>query len=224
MQPKKVLLSWSGGKDSALSLFELNRLEAKQFEVTSLLTTITEGYDRISMHGVRKELLREQADSLGLRVEEIWIPEKATNEDYEAKLAEAIIKFKKLGVTYVVFGDLFLQDIREYREKLLQKLGVSSLFPIWGKDTSSLANFFIDSGFKAIVCCTNPKVLGLEYCGREFDKSFLAEIPRSVDPCGENGEFHTFVYDGPIFKEKINVKIEDVVTRDGFCFADILPA
>src|SRR5487761_585261 len=224
MQLEKVLLSWSGGKDSALSLFSMSRSRKKQFEIAALLTTLTEGYDRISMHGIRKELLQMQSRSLGIPVEEVWIPKNATNEVYEARPSEAIRKYANQNVSSVVFGDLFLRDIREYREKFLQKLGVKCIFPIWGEDTTALAKFFIDSGFKAIICCVNPNLVGKEYCGREFDKSFLSEIPESVDPCGENGEFHTFVYHGPIFKEKVEAKVGDVVNRDGFYFADILPA
>ena len=220
---EKVIVSWSGGKDSVLSIFSLSGSK-KQFEISALLTTLTEGYDRISMHGVRRELLQRQSRSLQIPLEEVWIPKNATNEVYEARMSEAIRKYASQNVSSVVFGDLFLRDIREYREKFLQKLGVKCIFPIWGKDTIAVANFFVDSGFKAIICCVNPKLLGKEYCGREFDKSFLSEIPESVDPCGENGEFHTFVYHGPIFKEKVEVKVGDVVNRDGFYFADILPA
>ena len=219
---EKVIVSWSGGKDSVLSLFGMSSSK-KQFEISALLTTLTEGYDRISMHGVRRELLQRQSSSLRIPLEEVWIPKNATNEIYEARMSEAVSKYASQNVSSVAFGDLFLRDIREYRENFLRRLGVKCIFPIWGKDTGALANFFIDSGFKAIICCVNPKLLGKEYCGREFDKSFLSEIPGSVDPCGENGEFHTFVYHGPIFKEKVEVKVGDVVNRDGFFFADILP-
>jgi len=218
-QLDKVLVSWSGGKDSALSLFAVK--ESRKLEVVALLTTLTEGYERISMHGVRKELLQSQSRSLRIPVSEVWIPKNATNDVYEAKMAAVI---RSSNVSSVVFGDLFLQGIREYRENFLRRIGARCIFPIWGKNTRALANFFLDSGFKAIICCVDPKLLAKEYCGREFDKSFLSDIPDSVDPCGENGEFHTFVYDGPIFTEKIGVKVGDVVNRDGFYFADILPS
>jgi uncharacterized protein (TIGR00290 family) len=221
---EKVLVSWSGGKDSALSLFTLINQKRKLFEIVALLTTLTEGYERISMHGVRKELLQSQSRSLRIPIEEVWIPKLATNEEYEAKMTAAIRNYTNRNVSSVVFGDLFLRDVREYREIFLNRLGVKCIFPIWGKDTKALANFFVNSGFKAITCCVNPKLLTKEFCGREFDLSFLSEIPNSVDPCGENGEFHTFVYDGPIFREKIGVKVVDVVNRDGFYFADLLPS
>src|SRR5208283_2056446 len=223
-QMDKALLSWSGGKDSALSLFTMIRSEKRQFEVVALLTTLAEGYERISMHGVRKELLQSQSRSLQIPISEVWIPKNATNDVYEDRMATAIHSYVNRNVSSIVFGDLFLRDIREYRENFLRPLGVKCIFPIWGRDTTALANFFIDSGFEAIICCVDPKLLPKEYCGREFDKSFLSEIPDTVDPCGENEEFHTFVYDGPIFKEKIGVKVAGVVSRDGFYFADILPS
>jgi uncharacterized protein (TIGR00290 family) len=175
------------------------------------------------MHGVRKELLQSQSRSLQIPIEEVWVPKNATNEVYEARMAAALCDYtKNRSVSSIVFGDLFLRDIREYRERLLEKLGMKCIFPIWGKDTTALASFFIDSGFKAIICCVNSRLLGKEYCGREFDKSFLSDIRPDIDPCGENGEFHTFVYDGPIFKERIDIKVGDVVDRDGFYFADIV--
>ncbi len=199
-------------------------MKRKQFEISALLTTLTQDYDRISMHGVRRELLQRQSMALHIPIEEVWIPKDATNEIYETKMSETIRKFANQGVSSIVFGDLFLSDIREYREKFCRMIGIKCIFPIWGEDTTALANFFVKSGFKAIICCVNPNFLGREFCGREFDDSFLSEIPRTVDPCGENEEFHTFVYDGPIFKEKIEIKVGEIVNRDGFFFADILPA
>ncbi|MGI0080019.1 MAG: hypothetical protein ACRECH_10385, partial [Nitrososphaerales archaeon] len=191
---ERVLVSWSGGKDSALSVLELSRSPKEEFEIAAILTTLTEGYDRVSMHGVRRELLERQSRSLGIPLEEVWIPKNASNNVYESKMGEVIEKYGKRHVSSVAFGDLFLQGIREYREKFIQKFGAKCIFPIWGRNTGDLADFFIDSGFKAIICCVNPKLLGKEYCGREFNKSFLSELPKTVDPCGENGEFHTFVY------------------------------
>ncbi len=218
---ERIILSWSGGKDSALSLHELKSLMGHRFDVTGILTTLTEGYDRISMHGVRRQLLEAQSRSLGIPLQEVWIPPNASNEIYEERMAEALKKCAVEGVSRVAFGDLFLQDIRQYREKFFDNLGIECLFPIWGKDTKKLAEYFVDSGFKAIVCCVDPRKLGKEYCGREYDRSFLSELPKSVDKCGENGEFHTFVYDGPVFEERINVKVGETVERSGFCFTDI---
>jgi uncharacterized protein (TIGR00290 family) len=222
----KVLLSWSGGKDSALSLHELRRKSfagEERLEILGLLTTLTEGYDRISMHGVRRELLNRQSASLGLPVAEAWIPQGATNRSYEERMEQAVRRYPHLRG--VVFGDLFLRDIRQYREAFLGRLGLECFFPIWGRETRELAHYFIESGFRAVVCCVDPKRMdGGRFCGREYDKAFLRDLPGGVDPCGENGEFHTFVYDGPIFKEAIRVAVGEVVLRDSFYFADILPA
>ncbi|MHB8568352.1 MAG: Dph6-related ATP pyrophosphatase [Nitrososphaerales archaeon] len=214
------MLSWSGGKDSALCLFEASR--SRELQISCLLTTVTQDYDRISMHGVRRDLLVKQSLSIGLPLIEVGIPKYSTNEIYESKMSEKLLSLEQEGVSVVLFGDLFLQDIRNYRENLVGKLGLRCAFPLWGRDTTKLARGFIDSGFRAIICCVDPKKLGKEFCGRQFDSSFLVEIPDNVDPSGENGEFHTFVYDGPIFAQKIEVKVGEVVERDGFYFADIL--
>ncbi len=193
-------------------------------EIKALLTTLTKDYNRISMHGVRRELLFAQARSLGIPLEEIWIPSKATNEICEAQTIKSITKWRESeNLSSIVFGDLFLEDIRIYREKFLRTLGLECIFPLWGKDTRELAKFFVESGFEAIICTVDPKKLDPSFCGREFDSEFLSEIPSTADPCGENGEFHTFVFDGPIFKEKLDVKVGQVVSRDGFYFADIFP-
>jgi uncharacterized protein (TIGR00290 family) len=223
LKRQSALLSWSGGKDSALCLYEL-MCNKKYFdlEIKALITTLTKEYDRISMHGVRRELLIAQSRSLGIPVEEVWIPNKASNETYEAQMIKSIAKWKdEKGVKIAAFGDLFLEDIQAYRERFLGIIGVGAIFPIWGRNTKKLSKSFIESGFKAIICTVDPKKLDRIFCGREYDERLLSEIPESVDPCGENGEFHTFVYDGPIFKKKIDVKIGEVVERDGFCFADI---
>ena len=218
-----VILSWSGGKDSSLALKE--SLGNSGVKVRGLLSTVTKDYDRISMHGVRRVLLQEQASSLGLPLFEVFIPKNATNEIYERETKAALSQvMTEYSISAVVFGDIFLQDIREYREKLVSTLRIGCLFPIWGRNTKELANEFIDSGFRAILCTIDPKKMGPEFCGREFDRKLLSDLPSKVDPCGENGEFHTFVYDGPIFRKPINITRGEVVQRDGFYFADIIPS
>jgi uncharacterized protein (TIGR00290 family) len=225
-QKKKALLSWSGGKDSSLCLYELvqNEKYNSNIQVNALLTTLTSDYDRISMHGVRRELLLAQSKSLGLPIEEVWIPSKASNEIYQKQMINSINKWseKNENASTIIFGDLFVEDIRAYREEFLGGIGFECVFPIWGRDTHELGEFFIDSGFKAIICAVDPKKLDARFCGKEYDKKFLSEIPETVDPCGENGEFHTFVYDGPIFRKKIDVKVGEIVNREGVCFGDIL--
>jgi uncharacterized protein (TIGR00290 family) len=176
------------------------------------------------MHGVRRSLLQKQASALQLPLHEVPIPKGATNVVYEQVMEATMSQLKtELQVSSIVFGDLFLQDIREYREKLLSRFGMQGLFPLWGKDTGELAKAFIKAGFRAIICTVDPKKLDPRFCGCEFDPAFLAAIPASVDPCGENGEFHTFVFDGPIFQKAIPIAKGPVVLRDGFYFADILP-
>jgi uncharacterized protein (TIGR00290 family) len=188
------------------------------------MTTITQNYDRISMHGVRRSLLQWQATSIGLPLYEVPIPKNATNELYEHAMESSLTQLMgRHNISAVVFGDLFLRDIREYREKLLSRLGMECLFPLWGKDTKDLARFFVDAGFRAIICAIDPRKMDASFCGREFDRSFLSEIPKNVDPCGENGEFHTFVYGGPIFRSLIKIERGQIVQRDGFYFADLLP-
>ena len=222
MSKQQVLLSWSGGKDSSLALYEISR-NYKDLEIEALLTTLTRDYNRISMHGVRKDLLLLQSKSLKIPLEEVWIPSKATNEIYEKEMIKSINKCKERGATSMVFGDLFLEDIRSYREKFLSNIDIECIFPLWEKDTRELAEFFLKSGFKAIISTVDPKKLDPKFCGREYDEKFLSEIPSNVDHCGENGEFHTFVYDGPIFKEgKIDIQVGEIVQRDGFYFADLL--
>jgi len=221
--PEKVLFTWSGGKDSAMALYELQNDSA--YEVSALLTTVTEKYDRVSMHGVRRILLEEQSESLGLPLEKIFISEKSSNEEYEAKMKEKLTFFKNQRILSVVFGDIFLGDLRKYREENLAKIGMKTVFPIWKRDTTELANKFIDSGFKAVITCVDTNVLDKTFAGRIFDKQFLSDLPPSVDHCGENGEFHSFVFEGPIFKKKISFKIGETVLRDNrFCFCDLIPA
>jgi uncharacterized protein (TIGR00290 family) len=220
--PEPILFCWSGGKDSAMALHTL--LQQQQFRMTALLTTITEGYDRISMHGVRRELLLQQAESIGLPLHEVRIPPQCVNPIYEARMEHALRIFYDQGVRKVAFGDIFLEDLRAYREKNLARIGMTALVPIWKRDTRELVRFFHAQHFRAIAACIDPKVLAPSFAGRELDDSFFRDLPPNADPCGENGEFHTFVFDGPIFRWPIPVRTGDVVYRDGFVFCDLLPA
>jgi uncharacterized protein (TIGR00290 family) len=216
-----VLMSWSGGKDSCIALYEIQRMQ--DYRVSALLTTLTRDYDRVSMHGVRRELLEKQASSLGLPLHQVFISKDATNDEYEMKMGEAFSWHRERGVVSIVFGDLFLQDIRTYREQFLARHNMFGLFPVWKRDTSSFIKEFIELGFKAVVTCVDSKVLDQSFSGRLIDEAFLSSLPRNVDPCGENGEFHSFVFDGPIFAEAVKVCIGDAVLRDGFWFRDLLP-
>jgi uncharacterized protein (TIGR00290 family) len=216
-----VLFCWSGGKDSAMALHALR--ERGACRVTALLTTITETYDRISMHGVRRELLERQAESLGLPLHSVRIPPHCINATYEARMKAALEEHFALGVRSVAFGDIFLEDLRVYREKNLKQAGMHAIFPIWKRDTRELAREFVRLGFRAIAVCIDPRVLDASFAGRELDASFFADLPPRVDPCGENGEFHTFVYDGPVFRSPIACRVGEKVLRDGFYFCDLLP-
>jgi len=218
---EKVLLAWSGGKDSALALYEIR--QRREYEIVGLLTTLSKDYDRVSMHGIRRSLLQRQADSLHLPLQQIFISKKASNEEYESKMQATLAKSRKAGVSSVVFGDIFLEDIRKYREDNLSKVGMKAILPLWQRDTAQLAQTFVDLGFKAIVTCVDSKVLNKRFAGRIIDEHFLAEIPPNVDPCGENGEFHSFVFDGPIFKSRISYTIGQIVSRNSFYFCDLLP-
>jgi uncharacterized protein (TIGR00290 family) len=220
--PVPVLFSWSGGKDGAVALHSL--LGNRKFEVVSLLTTVTEGYERISMHGVRLELLRLQAESIGLPVEELRIPPQCPNTVYETRMAETVLRFRDRGVFHVAFGDIFLEDLRAYREEKLARANMSALFPIWKVDTGELAARFLRDGFRAITACIDPRKLDKSFAGRELDAAFFRDLPAGVDLCGENGEFHTFVFDGPIFRAPISVRCGEVVERDSFVFCDLLSA
>ena len=190
----KALLSWSGGKDCAAAL---GRVLAKgRLDVAAIVTTVTAGYDRISMHGVRAGLLREQARALGIPLEEAVIPQEASNEAYEAALESVLLHYRG-SITKIVYGDIFLEDVRKYREEHLRRLGFECEFPIWGIDTRELAQEFIEAGMRAVVVCVDGEALGGEFAGREYDRDFLSSLPDGVDPCGENGEFHTFVFLSP---------------------------
>ena len=215
-----ILFCWSGGKDSAMALHGL--LQREEFRVVALLTTVTESYNRISMHGVRRELLERQAQSIGLPLHEVRIPPQCVNSIYEARMEEALRMHLDRGVRKVAFGDIFLEDLRAYREQNLARIGMSAVFPIWKRDIRELPREFMSNRFRAIAVCIDPKVLAPSFAGRELDESFFRDLPPSADPCGENGEFHTFVFDGPMFRSPIAIRRGDVVTRDGFVFCDLL--
>jgi len=222
MAVEKILFTWSGGKDSAMALYELHR--TRDCEISALLTTITEEYDRISMHGVRSILIEQQAESLGLPLDQVYITKNSSNEEYETKIKDKLTYYKYQGIASVAFGDIFLEDLRKYREENLSKIGLKGVFPLWKKDTVKLAHTFIDLGFKAVIACIDSKILDKTFVGRIFDRQFLSELPSDIDPCGENGEFHSFVYDGPIFQKKILYKKGEVVLRDNrFYYCDLIP-
>jgi uncharacterized protein (TIGR00290 family) len=212
-------LAWSGGKDSALALWQL-----RQAGVTpaALMTTVTEDYERISMHGVRRSLLRQQAAATGLPLVEVEIPAGCTNDLYERRMAAAFACAELAPVGEVAFGDLFLEDIRAYREDRLAAAGRRARFPLWGSDTAALARRFLAAGFRAILVCVDPRALDPSFAGRDYDDALLAGLPAAVDPCGENGEFHTFVTAGPVFAAPIACRRGEVVERDGFVFADLV--
>ncbi len=216
-----VLMSWSGGKDSCIALYEIQRTQ--NYRVAALLTTLTRDYDRISIHGVRRVLLEKQANSLGLPLHQVLISKDATNEEYEMKMGEAFSVYCKQGIDSIVFGDLFLEDIRAHREQFLARHNMRGLFPVWKHDTSVFVKEFLALGFKAVVTCVDSKVLDQSFAGRMIDEGFLSSLPSHVDPCGENGEFHSFVFDGPIFTEAVTFSIGAAVLRDSFWFRDLLP-
>ena len=219
---EKVLVSWSGGKDSALALYELRK--AGGYEVCALLTTVTEEYDRISMHGVRRALLEQQAASLGLPLEEVSISADMSGEEYGARMREVLERHQGQGVSSVVFGDIFLEDVRGYREEKLSTVGMRGIFPLWGGEPSKLACTFIDLGFEAVITCVDTHLLDGGFVGRVFDRQFLSELPASVDSCGENGAFHSFVFDGPVFGERIAYTKGEVVLRENrFQYCDLMP-
>src|SRR5579884_2500753 len=206
---RRAAVSWSGGKDSALALHAL----ADAFDFT-LLTTVTEQYDRISMHGVRVELLRRQAEALGLPLVTATVPPCCTNELYEERMHAALTELRRSGVREVVCGDIFLEDVRRYREERLFRDGLTGLFPLWGVDSGELAERFISLGFRAVLCCVDTRALDASFAGRFFDRALLADLPPGADPCGENGEFHTFVFDGPNFARPVPIRLGERTLRD----------
>lgn len=235
----KAIFCWSGGKDSAYCLYKV--LTEAKFDVRYLLTTVNDTFKRVSMHGVREALLDIQVQSIGIPLLKVRVTE-GTNADYEAQMEALLLKVQDEGINHVIFGDIFLEDLRQYREDNLKKLNMTGVFPLWKTDTRQLINHFISLQFKTIVCCTNDRYLGQEWAGREIDQSFIRQLPASVDACGENGEYHTFCYAGPIFKKEIRftkgenvykpleIKTDDtpispttIITK-GFWFTDLLPS
>ena len=218
---EKVVFMWSGGKDSALALHEI--LKTGNCEVVALMTTLTKDYDRVSVHGFQRVLLEQQAVSLGFPLEKVLISKDARLENYEFEVRKGLIEFFKRGVSSVVFGDVSLEDVREYREKFLSKLNMKGIFPLWNRNTLKVAHEFISEGFKAVITCVDSKCLGKEFVGRIFDCEFIAELPANVDPCGENGEFHSFVYDGPLFNRRILFNLGKTVLRENrFYYCDLM--
>ena len=219
--PAKALIAWSSGKDSAWALHEVRQGGAH--EIVGALTTVTETFDRVSMHGVREELLMAQLEAAGLPLRIVPIPFPCPNKVYEARMAAALSEAKAEGVTQVIFGDLFLEDVRAYREAKMAGTGVAPLFPLWGRPTDALARAMIEGGLKTHVVTVDLKILPKSFAGRKFDEAFLKDLPASVDPCGERGEFHTCVLAGPMFSHAIPARVGEVVERDGFAFADLVP-
>ncbi len=229
----KAIFCWSGGKDATYAL-HLTLLEQK-FEVSYLLTTLNEEYKRVSMHGVREELLDLQAQSIGLPLLKVFVNE-GTNLEYENKMKETLLLKKKEGITYIIFGDIFLEELREYREKSMSAIGITCIFPLWKRNTNVILNKFIKAGFRSLLCCVNDGYLNETWLGRELDSKFSVQLPGEVDPCGENGEYHTFCYDGPLFKNKINFNLGEHIYKElyvntsenlgnmrGFWFIDLIP-
>jgi uncharacterized protein (TIGR00290 family) len=222
MTRPKALLSWSSGKDAAWALQVLR--QAGEVEVVGLLTTTNAAFERVAMHGVREALLEAQADAAGLPLRKVSLPWPCSNEAYQARMAAVCAEAVAQGVEVMAFGDLFLEDVRDYRIQNLAGTGLRPLFPIWSQDTARLARDMVASGLKATLVCVDPRALDAGFAGRDFDTALLAELPPGVDPCGERGEFHTFAWDGPMFRHAVAVKAGVVVERDGFVFADLVPA
>jgi len=210
MQPKAIF-NWSSGKDSALALYKI--LQENQFEVTSLLTSINKEFQRISMHGVHVSLLEKQAESLGFPLIKMELPKEPSMEEYRNIMSKTMSEIQQKGVTHSIFGDIFLEDLKKYREDQLQSIGMKGVFPLWKIDTKDLIKEFLDLGFKTIVTCVNETYLDKSFAGRIIDEDFLKDLPKNVDPCGENGEFHTFCFDGPIFKNPIAFEIGEIVKK-----------
>jgi uncharacterized protein (TIGR00290 family) len=228
---KKAVMCWSGGKDSALCLYKV--LQEKKFDVKYLLTTVNETFRRISMHGVREELLDEQAVSVGIPLVKVFVNE-GTNAEYEKKMEQALLKFKSEGIEHIIFGDIFLEDLRKYRENNLAKVNMTGVFPLWKQNTRKLLNEFLSLKFQTIICCANDAFLGEEFAGKIIDEKFLSSIPFTADACGENGEYHTFCFDGPVFKNPVSITVGEKIYKPleiktasdsetkGFWYCDLL--
>jgi uncharacterized protein (TIGR00290 family) len=219
IEREPVLLAWSSGKDSA---FALHVLRSQEVEVVGLLTTINEAFDRVAMHAVRRRLLQDQAEAVGLPLLEVRIPSPCPNEAYDAAMGEALATARARGIRGVAFGDLFLEEVRRYREDRMAATGLRTLFPLWGRNTRELAEEMIDSGQKAVLTCVDSRALPATYAGRAFDRALIDDLPATVDPCGENGEFHSFAWDGPAFRRPVRCRVGGAVEQDGFVFADVL--
>ncbi|MBY6037998.1 diphthine--ammonia ligase [Fictibacillus nanhaiensis] len=224
---KKIVVSFSGGKDSILALHRLQK--SGKWEIESLLTTLTEDYDRTTMHGVRNSLLEMQAHSLGIPLRKVWIPKDCPNEIYQQRMGNAVNRILADGIAYIMFGDIFLEDVKVYREKMLEGIGLTPIFPIWGEDSKKLIDEFVKEGFKTVVCCVDAFTIDASFLGRVIDEPFINDYPVEHDVCGENGEFHTFVFDGPNFSYPIPYKlgecrmVKDMFTgQDRFYFVDLL--
>ena len=217
----KTLLSWSSGKDSAWALHTLR--QDPQIELAGLFCTVNQAFNRVAMHGVRVELLQRQADRLGLPLQIIDIPYPCSNEQYAQVMSEFVTQARAAGVTHFAFGDLFLEDVRCYREERLQGTGISPIFPLWGSDTRELSQTMVTAGLRSVLTCVDPKQLSKDFAGRIFDATLLRDLPADVDPCGENGEFHSFAFDGPMFAQAVDFTLGETVARDGFVFTDLLP-
>ncbi len=218
----KVLLSWSSGKDAAYALHRLR--QDPRLEVAGLLSTINEAAQRVSMHAVRRSLLEMQAQAVGVPLFVAALPFPCSNDAYGAAMTSALASARSLGVEAVAFGDLFLEDVRAYREQRMQATGMAALFPLWGEPTRRLAAEMLEAGTRAVLTCVDPRVLDPAFAGRAFDRRLLAELPEGVDPCGERGEFHTFAWDGPAFRRPLPIVVGETVTRDGFVFSDVVAA
>ncbi|MCO4293826.1 diphthine--ammonia ligase [Solitalea sp. MAHUQ-68] len=234
MEKAKAALFWSGGKDASFALYKVLK-ESFLIEVSCLVTTVNAEFRRISMHGVREELLDQQAQSIGIPLKKMYVPANCTNDDYERELLAVFEALKEEGITTIIYGDIFLEDLKRYREQLLDKAGMKGCFPLWKKDTKVLVDDFLANEFRSVTCCIKSELLSKEFVGKEIDSEFLKAIPSTVDPCGENGEFHSFCFDGPIFTKPINFSLGETVYKpynfkteseelqQGFWFVDLLP-
>ena len=218
---ERILMATSAGKDSTFALHEL--LAQSMYKVEALLTTVTLGYERISMHGVRRSLLHEHAEGLGIPLVEVDIEPETSHRAYEEAMATALLPFRADGIRHVAFGDLHLEDVRSYREHNLAALGMAGVFPTWGRDTHAVAQDFLELGFKAIVTCVDTEALPRSFVGRTFDTAFLRDLPEGADPCGENGEFHTFVFDGPLLSSRVGFRVGEIEDRGRYVFQDLVP-